>query len=242
MPPLDGAITLAESDHGAVIVAENLYFDVARMREIFFDEYPPVAECRRGFARGRFQRALELRGFRHHAHPASASACRSLDHKRVAHERRKLARRGNFRGFDSRHDRNSGCDCDSPRRDFVAERRHHLRPRSDKHDLRIGRGLRELGTLGEKSVARMNRVGAGLLCGGDYRRDVEVALCGLGGSDRNCLVSRADVCAFRVRRRIDSHGFQAEQARTADDPKRNFAAIGDQQFCEPAFHRFVEKN
>ena len=36
--PLDGAFTLAESGHGAVIVAENLYFDVARIREIFFDE------------------------------------------------------------------------------------------------------------------------------------------------------------------------------------------------------------
>src|SRR5208337_3017375 len=63
MPPLDRAITLAESDHGAVIVAEKLYFDVARMREIFFDEYPSVAECRRGFARSRFKRALELRCF-----------------------------------------------------------------------------------------------------------------------------------------------------------------------------------
>src|ERR1019366_10111545 len=60
MPPLDGAITLAQRGHRAVIVAEQLYFDMARMREIFFDEYPPVAERRRGFARGRSQRALEL--------------------------------------------------------------------------------------------------------------------------------------------------------------------------------------
>ena len=167
-------------------------------------------------------------GFRDDAHPASAASGGSLDQDRVADERGKLARRGNFRGLDSRHHRNSGCDCDSPCRDLVAERSHHVGPRTDENDLRVGGSLREFGTLGEKSVARMNRVGAGLFCGRDYRRDIEIALRGLGRSDRNRLVSRADVRAVRVRRRIDGDSFEAEQARAADDPKRNLAAICDE--------------
>ena len=84
MPPLDRAIALAERDYIAVLVAENLYFDMPRMREIFFDENPPVAECRRRFARSRFQSALELRGFGDDAHPASASSRGSLDQDRIS--------------------------------------------------------------------------------------------------------------------------------------------------------------
>ena len=61
MPPLNRAVTLAERDHLAMLVAKNLYFDVSRMREIFFDEDPPVAERRRRFTRSPFQSALELR-------------------------------------------------------------------------------------------------------------------------------------------------------------------------------------
>ena len=58
MPPLDRAIALAERDNGAVFVAENLDFDMPRVREVFLDEYPAVAECGSRFARGRFQSAV----------------------------------------------------------------------------------------------------------------------------------------------------------------------------------------
>ncbi len=196
----------------------------------------PVAECGRRFARSRFQSAFELRRFRNDAHPAPASSGGSLDQNGIAGERGKFARRGKFRSFDSRHHRDARRDGDSPCRDLVAERSHHVGPRSDEHDPRVGGSLRELGTLGEKSVARMYRVGVGSFCGCDYRCDVEVALCGLGRSDCNCLVSGADVRAFRVRRGIHGDGFEAEQARAADDPKRNLAAVCDKEFFEPPRH------
>ncbi len=143
-----------------MFVAENLYFNMSRMSEIFLDEYPPIAECGRSFARSRFQSALELGRLCDDAHSASAASGGSLDEDRIAGECGELPRCCDFRGFDSRHHRNSCCDCDSPRRDLVAERRHHVRPRPDKNDLRVGGSLREFGTLGEKSVAGMNRVGA----------------------------------------------------------------------------------
>ena len=148
-----------------MFVAKNLYFDMPRMREILLDEYPTVAESRRGLTRRRFQSGLELRRFRNDAHPASATTGGSLDQDWIADLRGKIARRGNFRGLDSRHHRNSSRDGDSPCRDLVAERSHNVRPRSDKNDLSVGGSLRELGTLRQKSVARMNRVGAGLFCG-----------------------------------------------------------------------------
>jgi itaconyl-CoA hydratase len=223
-----------------VFVAQNLYFDVPRMREIFLDEYPAVAECCRCFARSRFQSAFELRRFRNDAHPASATTGGSFDEDRIIDLRGEIARCGNFRGLDSWHHRNASRDGDSPRCDLVAEGSHNIRPWPDKHDLSVGRRLREFGTFREKSVPRMNRVGAGLFCGCDYCRDIEIALRGLSRPDRDRLVSSTDVRAVRVRRRIDGDSLEAEHARAADDPKRYLAAICDQQFFEPPCHRIVE--
>src|SRR5580704_10156054 len=211
-----------------------------RMREIFLDEYTTVAEGGSGFARSRFQSSLELRRFRDVAHPASTSTGGSLDQDRIRDLRGEIARSRNFRGVDSWHHRNASCDRDSPCGDLVAKGGHNIRPRSDKNDLSVGGSLRELGTLGKKSVARMNRVGAGLFCGSDYRRDVEIALRSLSRSDRDRLVSQDDVRAFRVCRRIDGDSLEAKHPRPADDPKRNLAAICDQQFFEPPCHRLVE--
>ncbi len=93
MAPLDRAIALAECDHVAMIVAENLNFDMPRVREILFDENPAVAESRRRFARSRFQSGFELNGFRNHAHPAPTAAGGGLDQDRIANGRAKFARR-----------------------------------------------------------------------------------------------------------------------------------------------------
>ena len=189
----------------------------------------PKAAAR--LARSRFQSNLELRRIRDDAHPASAAAGSSFDENRIADECGEFARCGNFSGLDSRYHWNSGCDRDSPRRDLVAQRCHYVGARSDEHDLRVGGSLREFGTLREKSVARMDRIGAGLFCGRDNCRDIEIALRSFGRTDEYRFVSRADMRTVRVCRRKHSYSFEAEHARTADNPKRNLAAICDQQFC-----------
>src|SRR5829696_3987070 len=57
VPALDGALTLAEIDTVAVLVAEHLNLDVARLGDKLLDEDPVVAEGARGL-RLRSRKAL----------------------------------------------------------------------------------------------------------------------------------------------------------------------------------------
>src|SRR4029077_6933101 len=95
-------------------------------------------------------------------------------------------------------------------------------------------GAGEFGTLGKKSVAGMNRVGAGGTRGLDDRRDIEIAPARLGRTDEVRLVGCGDVRGVGVGFRIDRDGGEPEQARAANYPERYFATIGNEQFAEGA--------
>ena len=56
VPALDGALALAEMNHGAVMVPEHLELDVARRLDVFFDVHVADAERRFGFALCRLHR------------------------------------------------------------------------------------------------------------------------------------------------------------------------------------------
>ena len=73
---LERAIALAEMDHGALVVGEDLHLDMARLVEIFFDIDGVVAERRLGLAPRHGQRRRQgIRGFRDlHAAPAAPPA------------------------------------------------------------------------------------------------------------------------------------------------------------------------
>ena len=72
MPPLDGTLALAQVDQVAVMIAQDLDFDVPRLFHQLFDIDFAVAEGAPGFARGIAQSRLQL-GF---ADPRGASPCR----------------------------------------------------------------------------------------------------------------------------------------------------------------------
>ena len=81
---LDRALALAEMDHVAVLVAQDLDFDVARIGDEFLDEDAIVAEARfrlRARARKTFGDLAPAEG---DAHALAAAAGGGLDHHRVA--------------------------------------------------------------------------------------------------------------------------------------------------------------
>ena len=85
MPPLDRALALAEVHDVAVVIAEDLELDVARVLEILLDVDVAVAERRFGFAlRGAQQRCRSSPDDADDAHAAAAAAGHRLDDHRIA--------------------------------------------------------------------------------------------------------------------------------------------------------------
>ena len=79
MAALNRALALAEMHDGAVIVGEDLHFDVTRALDVALQEQPVVAEGATRFARRRFEGGLQLPRVTHHPHALAAPAGRGLD-------------------------------------------------------------------------------------------------------------------------------------------------------------------
>ena len=243
MAPLDRTITLAQRDHAAVPVGEHLHFDVARMRQVLLEKHAAVAESGLGLARRRRERLGEARLRLDQAHPAAAAARRRFDDQRKSDPRRKLLRAALVDRLEPRHYRNARARRQAPRRDLVAQRRHHVRRRPDEDNSGLVHGASKLGPLGEKAVAGMDRVGAGGACGLKDRGNIEVALARLGRTDEARLIGCGDVNGVGVGFRVDRDGGEPEQACAANYPERYFAAVGDQQLSDAAaFHSARERS
>src|SRR5690606_6782500 len=92
MAPLNRALTLAEVDDVAVMVAENLDLDVTRILDVLLDVDVAVAERGLGVALRRLERLGEIRSRADDAHAAPAAARHGLDDDRIAELLRDLQR------------------------------------------------------------------------------------------------------------------------------------------------------
>jgi hypothetical protein len=81
---LDGAIALAQMDDAALVVAENLDFDVMRILDEFFDINAGIAERLFRLGARRVITFDERNVVVRDAHAASAAARHRLDHDRIA--------------------------------------------------------------------------------------------------------------------------------------------------------------
>ncbi len=76
MAALHGAIAFVQMQQVAVLVGENLHFDMARARKIFFQKDGGIAKGRFRFALRFLEPCGQLRGIVNHAHAASAATHR----------------------------------------------------------------------------------------------------------------------------------------------------------------------
>ena len=231
---LDRAFALAEIDDVAVLVAEHLDLDVARIDDELLDEDAVVAEgrLRLGTGAGKALRHLDTR--MRDAHALAAAAGGRLDHHRIA-DLVGDAHRGVV-VLDDAEMAGNGRDLGGGRRllrfDLVAHGGDRPGVRADEHDAGFRQRRREGLTLGEEAVAGVHRLGTGRLAGGDDLVDDEIALGRGRRADRNGGIRHLDVQRILVGVGVDGDGLDPHPAGGLDDPAGDFAAVGDQNALE----------
>ena len=165
-----------------------------------------------------------------HLHAAAAAAERRLDrdgHAVLLGERHHLVGvLDRIRGAG--HQRRLGARGDVAGGDLVAEVADRLRAGPDPDQAGVDDRLREIGVLRKESVARVDRVGAGLLRGVEQLVEVQIGL-GRGlAAEREGLVGEPYVRRVGVGFGVDGHARQPGVLGRPDHPDRDLPAVGDE--------------
>ena len=202
MAALDGALALAQVDHVAVAVAEDLDFDVARALDQLLDVDFGVAEGALGFAGGVAERGFELalrdpRGAcpcrRRRPRPSAGSGSRGCARELAA------PRRGDGVIGAGHHGRARG-DGGAARGGLRAHGADGRGRGADEDDAGVLAGGGEIGVLAEEAVAGMDGLGAVLAGGVEDAVDAQVAFGG-GRRARRARLRRPCGRAARCGRR-----------------------------------------
>ena len=232
---LQRAVALAEMDGAALAVAEHLDFDVARpLRDISRDR--PRRRRRRPWPRRARWRA------RRTARPASAAtfmprppppaAALTSTGKPISLRDRQRLLVGGDAAVGARHHRDAEPLGGALGLDLVAHQADVLGLRADEMDVVLVEDFGEARVLRQEAVARMHRVGAGDLAGGEQRRDVEIAVARRRRADADALVGEPHMHGVGVGGRMHRDGRDAELLAGAQHAQRDLAAVGDQDFVE----------
>ncbi len=212
VPPLDRAVARAE-DGDPAAVAEQLGFDMARTFEVSLAIHRGIAERSLRLASGGGKSFPELGGAANHAHPAAAAAGRGLDHDREA----------DLLGRALGQRRYTGLPRDPRRCELVAAEPKRLRRRPDPRDAGRDDLVGKVGALGEKAVAGVDRIDAGLERRAHVFRTVQVR------GDLRHPIGDSDVERASVVRRCHPDGLDPEPRAGTEDAERDLSAVGDEK-------------
>ncbi len=216
----------------AVFVAEHLHLDVARRDDVFLDQHPGVAECRRALARGQFQRGFEVHMRVDPPHAAPAAARDRLDQDGVADLVGLLLQE--FRALVvaviARHDRRARLDHQRLGGALEPHRAHRRSRRPDEGDARAFAALGEFRVLAQETVAGMQALSARREGRLDDRLAVEVALRPLPHFDR--LVRHPREQSAAIGGRVQGDRAKPHPRRGSDDAASDLATVGDQDVGE----------
>jgi hypothetical protein len=209
VPTLDRAFSFPERGDGSMLVGEELDLDVPWPLDVALAVDTVVAERGLGLAARGFDQVLQLGSVADDPHPAAAASGSRLDDQRKA-DLVRLARRKR---------RNAGLDSDPLGLELVPTLAQRLGRWPDEGEPGRLDSLREVRVLGEKAVARVDRVCSSALRRANVLFGEEVAR-HLGGLVRVARVEGAEIVGRRDRDRPDSG-----LAAGAEDAGRDLAAV-----------------
>ena len=234
MPPLQGAVPLAEEQTRSVLITEDLHLDVPGAREIPLEIHRRVPEHRSGHARVAANASTKSRSacttvIPRPPPPAAALMITGYPISWAIRRPSTAVRTG------STTPGSSGRPASAISRRAVA-----LLPMSCMTDaggpdegeaLRLA-DLREVRILGQESVPGVYRVGTGLQRRLDDVRNVEITLSRGGGADVHRRVSHPHDVGVPVGRAVHGDDGDAELSAGPRDADRDLAPVGDQQLLD----------
>ena len=237
MSALYGALAFTQADHVAVLVGQNLEFDMPWVLDIFLHVQIAIAKRSCRF----LLRLLVKRGqlfFRpHDAHAAAAAASRSFDDDGIAHLPAPLP------GFVLRSDHTVGSRQNrhtmllhgGPRLFLLAHQANDLGRRSNELQ---PAGLADFGKVRvfrEQSVAGMNCIRVCDFRRADDRWNIEIAQPQLWGPDTDGFVCETDGQRVTIRLAVNRHRADAQFLAGTNDAQGDFPSVGNQDLLKHAF-------
>ena len=220
-----------------IVVAHDLDLDVARLLEVLLDVHRAVAEGRQRFVLGQPEELGELLGVVRDPHALPAAAGGGLDDDRkadlVGERPAPRPRPRSCPGEPGTVGTPASC-CQPPGGGLVAHLADLIAGGADEGDVASLAGLGELGVLRQEAVARVDRVGAGDLRGGDDVGDAGGRAAAGRGPDADVVVGEADVERLAVGLAVDGHRLDPQLPAGPDDPQGDFPAVGDEDLLKHA--------
>ena len=246
---LHRALTFPEVNGVAVLISEDLNFDVPRPLDKAFEVNFAITKRPLRLAARAVVRRSKFRFRAHQAHAFATPAGSCLQHHGITNLRRRVACfvQRPQRTFGAGNECNAGELHGFSRGSFRAHQFHCRRARADELQTGALTGCGKTRIFREKSVAGMNGFSSAVFCNFDQASYVEISFRSRreAGTQRISFIGLADVQRGTIHIRIHRHCRDAHLMAGTDHAHGNLAAIGDQDFAEhwrrpktPAKRRF----
>ena len=228
---LDGAVTVIQVDHVAVVIGQHLNFHVLGAAQILFDEDLVIAEGLLGLVDGFLEFLLHVLSLVDDTHAAAAAAVGCLQHNGVADLL------GHFHGlFHGLHgvvnagdDGHVGGDGDLLGRDLVAHGVHAVHGGADEDDAVLLALFHQDGVFCQEAVAGVDGVDVVVLGdlddGGDIQISVNGAAFGVQGVGFVSQITESGVLVFFG---VNGNGGNVQLVQSTEYTDGDLAAVGDQ--------------
>ena len=238
VPALEGAVTLPQVDHIAVLVAQDLHLDVLGLHQVLLDKNVVVAEGLPGLALDQLEGGFDLlRGVAAAHAPAAAAGGRLEDDGEAVRDGLFQSLVGAFQGLGGAG--NGGHAAGQSRGlggQLVAHLGQDLGAGADEGDAGVLAGLGELGVLGEEPVAGVDGVHVPALGQVDDARDVQIGpQGGLALADAVGLVGPGAEQGEGILVGVHGHGAEAQVVTGAEDADGDLSTVCGQDLLELAF-------
>ncbi len=237
MPPLDRTFAFAEMNTVAVLICQYLDLDMPRPLDIAFDVNRAVLECRESLGlcqtRAGWPSSSSVRTIRIPRPPPPAAALMITGNPIFFAEYLCLVS-----GFDriraAGQNRNAGRGHRPSCLDLIAHHADHIRSRPDEFDVAVFADLGEGLGFGKKAISRMDGVDVSDLGRTDDRGNIQIALGRRRRSDAYSLIGISDMQSFAISLGMHGDGLYPHLLARPNDPARDLATIGYQNFADLA--------